>query len=386
MRLEALEPANRLRIGTVEFDASARSELASRLGSPPVVDVAQLASVPVAVSPAYLDALRHLGCVLDAALRGIVARYGEDPRIRRIYALPAALEAIVKRASSLPYRVGYYRPDFVYDTSGHPRICEIGARYPLNGWMLSARASLAYAPYAAKLGLAVQAEQPNFIAQLCESYPAGACVAMLHAREAGTEIFLLAQAMRERGLRFVQAHPSQLDVRAGRLHAAGAPVDACILEMDRTELPLIPAQALDALLASGAYFNDVRTLILVHDKRTLAVLWDEAIMREMLSDDDYAWLRAFLIPSWVATDRDACESLLAIDGDLIAKRSSGGRGVDALVRSECGDAAWSERVRGQWASDMYQRYLEQASFAVPDELRPIHFVGMQLCRDATSFG
>jgi hypothetical protein len=373
-------------IADCDFTPDPRPALAASLGDPPVVAVAQLAAVPVVVAAAYLDRLRDLNRVLERALRAIVTRYADDPRIRAHYALPETLEAILRLASAQPYRTGFYRPDFVYDLDGQPRLCEIGARYPLNGWMLSLRAGESYAPHVAQAGLAVQAGQGRFLDDLCARYRPGDTVAMVHAREAGTEIFLLAQALQDRGIAFVQAHPATLAIRDGRLLAGDTPVDHCILEMDRSELPLIPIEALRHLIDTGAYFNDVRTLILVHDKRTLAVLWDDAIMRDLLSPQYNAMLRPFLIPSWTIADQSGCEALLARDEDMIAKRSSGGRGIDALVRSDCGDVAWRDRVKAEWAEDMYQLYLPQQPFEAPGEAGPIHLVGMQLCRDDVSYG
>ena len=368
-----------LRLGTRAFTADPRRALAARLGSPPLVEAEQIAAMPVTLSPAYPARLAALCRLLDAALRGIVARYFEDARIRAVYALPPTLEAMLLLAADRPYRIGCSRPDFVYDEAGQPRLCEIGARYPLNGWMLSAEA-------AAVLGREGQTSPGPFLDDLCAGYRPGETVAMVHAGEAGTEIFLFAAALRARGIGFLQARPEALNVVDGRLHAGAVRIDHAILEMDRSELTKISAGVLAWLVASGAYFNDIRTLILVHDKRTLALLWDEAVMRNILPEADAAALRAFLIPSHVIYDAAGCDALLARTEDMIAKRSSGVRGVDALVRTVCGEAAWRDRVRSDWARDMYQLYVPQRGFHVPGEARPIHLVGMQLCRDGISYG
>jgi hypothetical protein len=378
-----------LRIAERDFARDPRPALVRRLGNGLIVPAAQLAARPVVVTSFYLHQLQQLSRILDIALRAIVARYFVDERIRAIYALPPAMEELLRLTadSAAPYRIGFYRPDFVYDAAdGQPRLCEIGARYPLNGWMLSQAAAEIYEPYVTEMGWAVQAGQRGLLDDLCARYRPGERVAMVHEGEAGTEIFLLVQALRERGVNFIQAHPAALTVNGGQLEAGGCKIDHCILEMDRSELPLIPAPALRHLLATGTYFNDIRTLILIHDKRTLAVLWHEPVMRDILSPEDMAALRPFLIPSWSIDSPAACEALLAREGDMIVKRSSGGRGVDALVRSDCGEGAWRLRLRTDLARDMYQDYLAQYEFHVPGELRPVHLVGMHLCHDAISYG
>ncbi|PTU65465.1 MULTISPECIES: hypothetical protein [Chromobacterium] len=342
-------------------------------GAPPLFAPEQLARARVEVSADYLSSLRRLSALLDAAFRAIVGRYFLDPRIRALYQLPKAMEALLRRAHGRPYRVGFYRPDFIYDRHGQPRICEVGARYPMNGWMISR-------------WLGQPAGDDAFLQTLRQWHPPGCVVALTHAREPGTEIFLLAETLRRDGVHFLSARPEALSVRDGKLRLDGRTVNRCILEMDRSELPLLPDRVLDQLLDGGAYFNDIRTLILVHDKRVLAVLNREDIMRDCLDADDYAALRPFLIPSFAPASRDEAEALLARAGDFIAKPSSGGRGLGSLVRSACGETAWRELVLGQWPQYMFQDYIEQSEFVDPESRQRIRLVGMQLCRDAESYG
>lgn len=342
--------------------------------------------VPVTVAPSHPAELRRLARTLDAAFRAIIARYFDDPRIRAIYRLPEALERILRLARDAPYRVGLTRPDFVYDRDGHPRICEIGARYPLNGWMVSAFAARAFAADGARHGLHPPPELATFLPALLDGLAPGDTVAVLHEREPGTEIFGLRAPLAARGVAFLDAPPSRLGAVAGRPAIDGVPLRRVFLELDRSELPGLREDALAALIAAGACVNDVRTVVLVHDKRVLAVLHDAAIMRDCLPADDYAALRPYLIPTWApACDADA-EALLARPDNLIAKRNSGGRGVDACVREACDDAAWRALVRTQWPDFVFQPYLAQRDFTAPDTGETVHLVGMQLCRDGESHG
>lgn len=368
-------------IGEHDFAEDLRSTLAVRLGNPPIIDREHIATTPVLITPAYLARLDRLNQLLNKALHAIVERYFADYRIRSIYALSETMEAILRLTQGRPYRVGWHRPDLVHDTAGRPRVCEIGARYPLNGWMVSERAAEA----AVKAGLS-EVTRYGFVDALCSQYRSGDTVAMLHADEAGTEIFFLAEALRERSIDFVSVSPAAIELEGGELRTAGRTIDHVILEMDRSELPLIPGDVLQHLIEAGNYFNDIRTLILVHDKRVLAVLWDDAIRRDLLCADEAEELHSFLIPSWTVTDASGCEALLSRNEDMIAKRSSGGRGIDALVRRECSEAVWRARIERDWSKDMYQYYLPQCDFGAPGADRATNLVGLQLCRDATSYG
>ncbi len=351
---------------------------------------AHFSNTPVIVTDAYLAQLQRVCSALHRALQAIVARYFHDSRIRAIYALPPALEGVLRVADGRPYRVGFYRPDLVFDRGGQPRICEVGARYPLNGWMLSEVSQRVFAPAPAYAAFRLQAQLSAFWSTLRALHPPGSTVVLVHGREPGSEIFQLRDDLRQRGVRFLQAAPESLLLRNGRIVVADAggerAIDRCILEMDRTELLALAPPVLEHLVVQSEYFNDVRTLILVHDKRTLAVLWDESILSDCVDADDASTLRPWLIPSWVANDAQARKALLARPGNLIAKRNSGGRGVDAVVRSSCGEAAWHELVNNQWSDYMFQDYIAQREYRDPKTGDPMHLIGMALCRDAISYG
>lgn len=350
------------------------------------VPLAQFSRVPVTVSPSHPAELRRLARLLDTAFRAIVARYFDDARIRAHYRLPETLERILHLARGAPYRVGCTRPDFVYDRDGHPRICEIGARYPLNGWMVSAFSARAFAADGARHGLHPPPELATFLPALLDGLAPGDTVAVLHDREPGTEIFGLRAPLEARGVAFVDAAPSRVEVVQDRPAIDGVPLRRAFLELDRSELPGFREDALAALIASDACVNDVRTLILVHDKRVLAVLDDDAIMRDCLSADDHAALRPYLIPTWAPTCEADADALLERPENLIAKRNSGGRGVDACVRDACDAEAWRTLVQTQWAGFVFQQYIEQRAFIAPDTGDTVHLVGMQLCRDGISHG
>ncbi|MBP7339404.1 hypothetical protein [Niveispirillum sp.] len=319
----------------------------------------------------YRDQMRRLGPLIDLAVRAVVERYFVDPRIAAIYALPPALEQILRQAASKPYQVGWYRPDLIFDRDGTARICEIGARYPFNGWMVSHAWSRGHA---------------DFWDDLCALFPRGSTAALVHGREPGGEVDYLSTHLRRAGVGFVAVSPQELVMHDGYVQAKGCRPDQFILQLDRTELLTLSPEVLAHLVERGNYFNDVRTLILVHDKRVLAVLSDAAIMRDAMPADLYAQLQPHLIFSTCARSAADAEELLRQEGDWIAKPSSGGRGIGTLVRSRCSADHWAEMIRRDWRHLMFQPYLQQLAFVDPDYAQPIHMVGMLLCRDSVCYG
>lgn len=341
------------------------------------------ANVAVALSAPQRAAMAACCDALHRALRAVVRQYPHDPRIQAIYDLPDSLRAILRAAESEPYELGFYRPDLVFDRSGHPRICEIGARYPLNGWVLSAlleglhaadEASIPSVPAdssGAFINTSPAANHAGSQAQMLwpllqRQYPSGSMLALVHNRERGAEVHGALAQLRAQGVNVLDVSPQVLTLRNGAITAdqdgKAITIDQCLLELDRTELDLFAPDVLQALIAQGQYRNDVRTLILVHDKRVLCVLSDPDILRDLVSADDAQTIKPWLIPSHVGNDPIARQGLLNAPQNLIAKRSSGGRGIDAVIRSHCSDATWRTIVMHDWQTFMFQDYLDQFEF------------------------
>ncbi len=141
------------------------------------------------------------------------------------------------------------------------------------------------------------------------------------------------------------------------------------------------------LIDTGRYFNDVRTLILVHDRRVLAVLVGRCDPPDLLGADEAEELRAFLIPSWTITEagwpQSAVRARRGHDREAEQRRSR----IDALVRRECGEAAWrAARRPARLAEDMYQHYLPQRRFRRARRRPRDASDRVAAQRDATSYG
>lgn len=372
-----------LRLKPIGDSSCTRSKLAEAMSDWWTAELPATANVAVSLSAAQRAAMAACCDALHRALRAVVRQYPHDPRIQAIYDLPDSLRAILRTAESEPYELGFYRPDLVFDRSGHPRICEIGARYPLNGWVLSALLEGMDAADEASIPSSSADSSEAFVnakqvqnhagpqAQtlwllLHRHYPPGSTLALVHNRERGAEVHGALARLRAQGVNVLDVSPQVLALRNGAITAdqggKAITIDQCLLELDRTELDLFAPDVLQALIAQGQYRNDVRTLILVHDKRVLCVLSDPDILRDLVNADDAQTLKPWLIPSYVGNDSIARERLLEAPQNLIAKRSSGGRGIDAVIRSQCAPHEWRHLIETEWSSFMFQDYLDQLAF------------------------
>ncbi|MFD1601514.1 hypothetical protein ACFSJW_15835 [Flavobacterium artemisiae] len=351
------------------------------------LDRSFFAGSSVKISEAYNKEMRRLSFVLNQACKAVVLNYFEDKRIRDYYQLDKALESLLKKCTHQEYNQGFYRPDFLYDTQNQAKICEIGARYPLNGWMISYYLQLINDQI--NIHENEKTKNPNLenlIKDLYNQLIPDKKIGLIHDNEKGTEIFYLQQELARLGIELISAKPQELTVENDSILIKGEAVSKFILEMDREELKKMNPNVINKLIEQNSYFNDIRTLILIHDKRVLAVMFDEQIMTDYLENEDYEFLKKYLIPSYVILNSDDCDRFIYCEENLILKLNSGGRGIGAYVKNDCTPQEWEKIIRENWNKYVIQHFVDQKEFHDLENNRKIHLVGMLLCRDDHTYG
>lgn len=352
------------------------------------------APYPLTLPERDAAALDRLYEAIAAGISATIEHYRHDSRLQAVLALPPPLVELLGRADRQPFRPGSLRPDFLLDVDGVPRVCEVNARFPTNGFMCSYYTNqvverldhLAGARARAVPGLRCTLDA------LVSRFEPGPLV-VLRDREGGTEIFLLIEELARRGIEARARRPAELRVERGRILDAAGPVEQFILELERDELLDLPAGLFDALAASPRTFNDVRTLILGHDKRMLAVLGEPSLVGDLVAEADAELLVAHVIPTFNAGDRRVADDLRADPADWVLKRNSSGRGVDLLVGAACDPARWRHAVEHEAHDRAAQRFVDQLVLTMPmlaadGELvdRAVHVVGLLPGFDGRPFG
>ena len=346
----------------------------------PIAGSDSFSRFPVAVSQQYLHKIARLGQILNLALEMVVTSYFSDERIRAVYRFDKEMEDILKIASDMPYKVGLCRPDLVFDVNGQARICEIGARYPFNGSMISyyLNRALSYPGAMDSDEYDTVGNISYLVDDLLGHFDHSQPLVMLHKNEKGTEIFNIFREFRKKGLETLKATPSDLRADNGFLTLNGLPVSQIILEMDREELRNFSPEELNLIIRKCNCLNDVRTLILVHDKRILAVLYDQGIMHDYLSVDDYNYLRSFLIPTFSLVSAERRKEIIASPLNWILKQNSGGRGIGIYLSENYTPDEWAKIISDNWQDYMAQEYVIQRQFSFPvnNTAQAINLVGV----------
>ncbi|WP_028888976.1 hypothetical protein [Tenacibaculum ovolyticum] len=345
---------------------------------------------PIMITTIERNKYSRLSSLLNEVFEKVVLNYFKDKDIRETYRLDAGLESILKLTEGAPYKVGMYRPDFIFDKRGVPKICEIGCRYPINGWMISYHVN----EVLSKLEIFTKhsnviPEQLDFIPTILKDLDINKTLFYVHDKEKGTEAHSFFKKLSEKGFSIADISFNDLKLVNGELEVNNEKAVQFILEMDREELKNKNPEILKALIKADTCINDLRSIILIHDKRILSVLYNEAIMTRYISEEDYVFLKQFLIPSFTLNSKKIRDQLINADqNNWILKRSSGGRGIGMYEKNNCSESLWKKVVTEQWADYMVQEYISQKELNISykGDKQTINVVGMLLAYNEQSFG
>jgi hypothetical protein len=327
-------------------------------------DLALFNPYPVAISSDAAISLQNLGNILLRALYFIATRYLQTPELRELMPLrPRALE-LLEICQNIPYSMGMARPDILFGIRGEMKICEINARFPANGMMLSQELACAASKvsYLDPAEFKVPEAVLSLSARQLQRFERDRPLALLNQVEKGNESLFLLNRFRQSGGQTLRCTPSSLTRRGDRLMFKGQQLDQFILELTVDELLEIDPRVLAVMAGNCDYFNDIRTIILVHDKRVLAALGHQPLMRECLGTDDAAILQSFLLPTSGLHNAAAFNAAQANKSQWVLKGNSSGRGLGLLIGEQTGAQAWLDALgqdRSEW---MVQRYLESMPF------------------------
>lgn len=339
---------------------------------------------PVVVSD---DLIAQVERANELTVRGVIAvvtNYFDDPAIQNILRLPPDALAMLRVAAKRPYhigRIGALRPDFLIDQSGQIRLCEINARFATNGFVMSQYLAEVFA--AAPYGRPTIDPCFDAVTVLSSDFDLAKPITIIKRKERGYDIHYLRDELRKasdaRSVHFCP--PEALALRNGALHNGVVFCDQYVLELHQDELMSLPRDVIEALVTKATYFNDVRTVLIAHDKRLFAILTNREIMSKYVSDEDVRDLRRFFIPTYLVDDENVAEQLRASPARWVLKKYLSGKGEDMFVGREDRVSMLEFILKNSASAYTVQPYIDQALFDITTthreiETAPNHVVGL----------
>ncbi|MBD2130328.1 tubulin--tyrosine ligase family protein [Microcoleus sp. ZQ-A2] len=351
---------------------------------------------PFGISPNEFQTQSKLQRIVQKAIQYVVTHYFIDTRIQRFISLSESVLSLLEPLYKNNYVLGCFRPDFLHDIDGNINICEINARFPVNGYFIS--------HYINNLIPSLPYLHPSLrsipgLAQVksvfCQKFIAGSQIGIVKGCEKGWDIFFLDYELNKAGYTCRLLRPENLQVTEKSLGDLDGVFHYFVLELHQHELlQTLYSELLQNLSTSCGYFNDLRTIFIAHDKRLLAVFSSEDIMKDYLPQEEAAFLREHVVPTYVMSQSpEIVEEALAHPEAWIMKPHLLGKGAGIVFGKFSSPTEWEEIIKEKACSEyVLQRYVPQKKFPILTSLNgevsiiPMHVVGMLPAFDDVFFG
>lgn len=267
--------------------------------------------------------LAHYAKVANAICKAIgfaVRQYSRDSSLRKILNVPPHVEAVLLTAPT-HYEPGVLRPDILHralppsvtDDGTNITVCEVNARYPLNGIVISAlfndclfQECMNPKSIYAKMGFSSVSSTTSFLPALSKRLLNDGkfkVVWVLTNEEKLHDAPLLQNRL---GVTFRKAASHQLvcngDVKNSIffLDADGShiPISSAMIYLSQAEISALPKDVLQALANmsfAGHALNDLRSIFIAHNKKMLFVITSGLV--QGLDNETLKILRSNVVPT-----------------------------------------------------------------------------------------
>jgi len=316
----------------------------------------------------FSDFLHEKHRELCSILHLIVEQYDKETsigeEIRKTFEFDDKIDRLIRISNRCRphFRLGLYRPDFVL-TSGEkfrfngkeyfqPKFCEINARFPFNGFLLSA-------------GICLKT-YPNLIEQIVDEiqFDRTKSISILKSKEFGFDINLFSQFWRnkyQQNCDFVL--PKHLKISNGNLidRTNGKLLEQIIFELHQDEIVEIDDEILQFCIENDRikFINDFRTIFLLHDKRLFSLLSNSSFLYGLTGRFPSTSFNEIFPRTWTIDriPKFLRQTILNDRHHWLIKPNSLGKGEQILIGFETSFEQWKTSIddknHRQWIVQQY---------------------------------
>lgn len=312
---------------------------------------------PVFISRKEDEDIQALQKVLYKLINFFIVNYDEWS-----YLMPLNAESkrVVDAFKDRPYAPGSYRVDTVFDQNRQQKIIETTCRFALNGFFIASNSDKFSRTYQADFSDCPPAinRHASFMKYLEGLIGDHQRIIVLRNADSRNSSKFFIPIFQELGFEVVVILPEEVNQRKDEL--AGGFV---VSELSIEELESLSDETL-ALLSASDMINDLRTVILVHDKRFHAVMGRTEIREAALTPEEIALLDVFYVPTYTNEEApEVWEEARLNKGSWILKHRSLGKSEEIYAGVVTSEAEWSRLfVRADLGEFVVQRWIEQPRF------------------------
>jgi len=323
--------------------------------------------------------------ILLKAINKIIENYLLDESLKQAISLTDRQLSLIKLSSTKPYKIFSIRPDFLISENNEIKLCEINARFTINGFLA------AYYTY-----LQTKEDYPDdqgiedILSEIVDNYTSRFDLSkplfLMREKERGYDLNLLKSYLIARGVEVIDIKPQDLNLFDGELIGRDIKCEQLIMELHQDELENIPDNILESIILNVNYVNDIRTILIAHDKRLFSVLSNIEIMQKYLSSEEVVALRKHVIKTYSLTK--VKDEVLNDKDNWVLKKCLSGKGEGMYIGSEASLEEIGSVIDKQESEYIAQPFLDQKAVDVfiDGRYKICNAVGMILSLNGTYQG
>jgi len=259
-----------------------------------------------------------------------------------------------------PYASGSYRVDTVFDQNRQQKIIETTCRFALNGFFIASNSdkfSRTYQSVSSNCPPAIN-RHASFMQYLEGLIGDHRRIIVLKNSDSRNSSKFFVPIFQKMGFEVVIILPEEVNHRRGELEEGFV-----VSELSIEELESLSDETL-AVLAASDMINDLRTVILVHDKRFHAVLGRTEIREAVLSPKEIALLDLFYVQTYTHGEAPELWEEARLNKDRwILKHRSLGKSEEIYAGVVTSEEEWARLfVRADLGEFVVQQWIEQMRF------------------------
>ncbi|UYO99187.1 hypothetical protein OF820_08885 [Oceanotoga sp. DSM 15011] len=258
------------------------------------------------------------------------------------------------------YEIGTYRTDFVIDELNSIKLIEITCRFALNGFIRSGFVNALSENFIIENGnFDIFDQYSSFYDHLLEYFGDFKRICVVEGDNSSkNESKVLIPLFKSAGYEVSILNKYNIEDNLNELNNS-----AIFLELSHEELFSLSNKTINKLIDSKI-LNDLRTVILVHDKRMFSLLSDESFQREVLSEEDMEFFNDKVVKTYTRKQRkDLWEEAKNNKDNWILKPSVLGMGINVFAGNLLSDSDWNKIFDSELIEDMIlQPYIKQKKF------------------------
>lgn len=267
------------------------------------------------------------------------------------------IRRIIDELKEVPYEVGTYRTDFVYDEHKQPKIIEITCRFALNTLFLNSIMSHHSNEYSNKHleGIDTINSYKDLFSYLLK-LSKGGNIYVLKGRDAKNESAMFKKVFEDAGIEVIELHYTDIPNEIHKMKTSWIITELTLDEIESLDLSIIKE------LSQLNIINDFRTVLLIHDKQFFSVLGKKSLQEACLSQEEIEFFKDFYIPTYHRDENpeywtDAQKN----KNKWILKHKALGKSKSVYAGLVTEEATWKDLFKGEENGDLVlQEWIPQS--------------------------